>query len=217
MLGFFVVCVHLPMTTTNINQQPITLADEAATQSLAQSLAYAIISVYAVSGVASKRGVTISLRGELGAGKTTFVRSVLRAFGVTGRIKSPTYAICEQYELGNSHEPLKNSLELKAVSSLYCYHFDFYRFTDSESWVSGGFSEYFSGHDIRLVEWEEKVQDGSNGLLFAPDLRIHLSRQAPPQSLAESERALHDARRIASIEAMSTLGQSLLQQLSVAE
>jgi tRNA threonylcarbamoyladenosine biosynthesis protein TsaE len=192
----------------------MTLGDETATQRLAHSLALAIMSAYASPSVAAKQGVTISLQGELGAGKTTFVRSVLRAFGVTGRIKSPTYAICEAYELGNSHESSKNLLELKAVSSLYCYHFDFYRFTDSEAWVSGGFSEYFSGHDIRLVEWEEKVQGGSNELLFAPDLRIHLSRQAHPQNLTESEQALHDAKRIARLEAMSALGQALLQRLA---
>lgn len=97
-------------------------------------------------------GMVIYLSGELGAGKTTLVRGLLRALGVTERVKSPTYTLVEPY----------------VVSKLYLYHFDFYRFSRSDEWVEAGFRDYFNRDSVCLVEWPEKA----GGQLPAPDLRI---------------------------------------------
>lgn len=96
----------------------------------------------------------VALRGDLGAGKTTLVRSVLRALGVSGRIKSPTYPLLETYN----------------VSSLYFYHFDFYRIKDPSELEDAGFREYFSGPGLCFVEWPERAGDW----LPAPDVTLTL-------------------------------------------
>jgi tRNA threonylcarbamoyl adenosine modification protein YjeE len=76
-------------------------------------------------------GLTIYLRGELGAGKTTLVRGMLRALGHEGPVRSPTYALVEVYEL----------------SRLHLHHFDFYRFRDPREWSDAGFRESFDGRN----------------------------------------------------------------------
>src|SRR5690606_14881184 len=96
------------------------LPDEDATGVLAQRLA-ALACGRVPGGPAA--GGRIHLRGELGAGKTSLARALLRAGGVTGRIKSPSYALLESYN----------------VSNLYFYHFDFYRFSDAYEWRDAGF------------------------------------------------------------------------------
>ena len=80
----------------------------------------------------------IELRGDLGAGKTTFVRHLLGALGVQGRIKSPTYTVVEPYEL---------------ASGLNIWHFDFYRFNDPDEWEEAGFRELFASPGLKLAEW----------------------------------------------------------------
>jgi tRNA threonylcarbamoyladenosine biosynthesis protein TsaE len=100
-------------------------------------------------------GMVVTLRGELGSGKTTLVRGVLRARGVEGPIKSPTYTLVEHYP----------------VSSLYFYHFDFYRLVSFNEWDDTGIAEYFRGDSVCLVEWPERVA----GLLATPDLALSLS------------------------------------------
>lgn len=101
-----------------------------------------------------KPGMVIFLCGDLGAGKTTLARGVLRGLGVKERVKSPTFALVEPY----------------TVSKLYLYHFDFYRFNRSDEWVDAGLREYFVGESVCLVEWPEKA----GGLLPAPDLKFEL-------------------------------------------
>ncbi len=96
----------------------------------------------------------IELRGELGAGKTTLVRHLLQALGVQGRIKSPTYAVVEPYEL----------------TALNIWHFDFYRFHDANEWEDAGFRDIFAGDGLKLVEWPERA--GAH--LPRADLVIHL-------------------------------------------
>jgi len=119
------------------------LPDPAATEALGAALA---------SG--ARAGRVIHLRGDLGAGKTTLVRGLLRALGHAGRVKSPTYTLVEPYEL----------------SSLHFYHFDFYRLKNKEEWEQAGFREYFNGEALCAVEWPERA----HGLLAPPDLDIEL-------------------------------------------
>jgi len=83
----------------------------------------------------------LTLSGELGAGKTTLVRGVLRGLGWMGPVKSPSYMLVEHY----------------SFSSLYFYHFDFYRFDDPDEWDSTGFTEYFRPDSIAVIEWPERV------------------------------------------------------------
>lgn len=96
----------------------------------------------------------IELHGPLGAGKTTFVRHLLRALGVAGRIKSPSYAVLEPHRVG----PL-------AIS-----HLDFYRFDDPREWADAGLREVFASPGLKLSEWPEKAA----GQLPTPDLRLHI-------------------------------------------
>jgi len=126
----------------------INLPDPRATEALGAALA---------AGVAPGR--VLHLRGDLGAGKTTLVRGLLRALGYAGRVKSPSYTLVEPYEL----------------SSLHFYHFDFYRFKDRSEWLSSGFREYFNPHSVCVVEWPEKAGD----LLAPPDLEVQLQFAEP--------------------------------------
>lgn len=120
------------------------LPDEAATLALGAALAAAL-----------EPGLVIYLRGELGAGKTTLVRGVLRALGHGGPVRSPTYTLVELYE----------------VSRLNLHHFDFYRFHDPREWIDAGFRETFNGRNVSLIEWPEKAA----GWLPPADLEITLA------------------------------------------
>jgi tRNA threonylcarbamoyladenosine biosynthesis protein TsaE len=96
----------------------------------------------------------IELRGPLGAGKTSFARHLLQALGVQGRVKSPTYAVMEPYDLPDGA----------------AWHFDFYRFNDPQEWEDAGFRDVFAAPGLKLAEWPEKAE----GLLPMPDLRIDI-------------------------------------------
>ena len=121
----------------------LNLPDPAATEALGAALA---------PGVAPGR--VLHLRGDLGAGKTTVVRGVLRALGHEGTVKSPTYTLVEPY----------------ALSRLHLYHFDFFRLKDGAAWKDSEFREYFGPHAACLVEWPERV----GAALGAPDLELRL-------------------------------------------
>jgi tRNA threonylcarbamoyladenosine biosynthesis protein TsaE len=86
-------------------------------------------------------GMIVTLSGDLGTGKTTLARGVLRGLGWTGAVKSPTYALVEHYPLSN----------------LYLYHFDFYRFENAAEWDDSGAAEAFGPDTVCLVEWPERV------------------------------------------------------------
>jgi tRNA threonylcarbamoyladenosine biosynthesis protein TsaE len=100
-------------------------------------------------------GMVIHLCGELGAGKTTLAHGLLHELGWPGRVKSPTFTLVEPY----------------IISSLYLYHFDFYRFGRSDEWAEIGFREYFNPASVCLIEWPEKA----GGSLPEPDILIALS------------------------------------------
>ena len=86
-------------------------------------------------------GLQLNLSGELGTGKTALVRAVLGALGVSGPVKSPTYALLEPY----------------SVSSLDFHHFDFYRFADPSEFGSSGFRDLFGPGQICAIEWPERA------------------------------------------------------------
>jgi tRNA threonylcarbamoyladenosine biosynthesis protein TsaE len=139
------------------------LADEAATLAFGAQLAQAL-----------SPGMTVYLEGDLGAGKTTLVRGVLRGLGYGGRVKSPTYTLAETYGLP--------AFEL--------YHYDLYRMHDPREWLDAGFRDSSDGRTVSLIEWPEKAA----GWLPPPDVVIRLrieddSRTAECE--ARSPRGLH--------------------------
>jgi tRNA threonylcarbamoyladenosine biosynthesis protein TsaE len=108
----------------------------------------------------------ITLDGGLGAGKTTFTRHLLRALGVQGRIKSPSYAVLESYEL----------------PSLTVHHFDFYRFSDPREWEDAGFRELLAGPGLKLCEWPSHAA----ALLPQADLQLQLEAQDDDSRLVQA-------------------------------
>jgi len=113
-----------------IVESPLFLADEAATLAFAQRFAADV-----------QPPCSVALVGDLGAGKTTFVRGVLRALGVTGAIKSPTYALVETYETSKGE----------------VHHLDAYRIESVDDFEARGGFEYFESPSIRFVEWPERL------------------------------------------------------------
>ena len=126
----------------------------------------------------------IELQGELGAGKTTFVRHLLRALGVPGRIKSPTYAVVESYEL-----PPPQALSI--------WHFDFYRFSDPQEWEDAGFRDIFASSGLKLAEWADKA----TGHVPVADLVLQLQVQ-------------DDESRLVTLLAHNACGEVLLRALT---
>ena len=94
----------------------------------------------------------VFLKGELGAGKTTLVRGILRALGFRGAVKSPTYTLLEPYD------------------DYGVYHFDFYRIGDSQELEFIGVDEHMADTSIKLIEWPERA----GGRLPVPDIDIGL-------------------------------------------
>jgi tRNA threonylcarbamoyladenosine biosynthesis protein TsaE len=151
--------------------------DEAGTQALAENLAANPV----------LRNAFIELQGDLGAGKTTLVRHLLRALGVQGRIKSPTYAVVEAYEVSgaDADTPFNTPLNI--------WHFDFYRFQDPQEWEDAGFRDIFTSPGLKLAEWPDKVGE----LLPRADLTIHLAM-------------LNDETRRLTLTTHSATGEALL-------
>ncbi len=108
-------------------------------------------------------GMVIYLYGDLGAGKTTLVRGILRGLGYTRTVKSPTYHLVEAY----------------SVFNLNLYHFDLYRFKNALEWEESGFGDYCGAESLCLIEWPEK------GLPLLPpaDVHIHLNEQDSGRSI----------------------------------
>ena len=134
---------------------------------------------------------SITLQGPLGAGKTTFVRHLLRCLGVAGRIKSPTYTVMEPYRVGSQD----------------IAHFDFYRFNDPREWEDAGFRDVFAQPGLKLAEWPDKA----SGVLPVPDLALHLSVTSAENGAGDD---LAPAREVRG-DALTPTGQDLLHALSV--
>lgn len=123
----------------------IELADEAATQKLGARLASALLAA---------GGGVVYLRGDLGAGKTTLARGLLRASGVTGTLRSPTYTLMEPY----------------TAAGQAFLHLDLYRLADPSEVENLGLRDYPPETTVWLVEWPERGE----GFLPAADLLVHL-------------------------------------------
>src|SRR2546421_11884225 len=146
------------------------LPDDAATTRLGAALAAGVVP-----------GRVLHLSGELGSGKTTLVRGLLRALGVQGPVKSPTYAWVEPYR----------------ISSLDLYHFDFYRFDKKTEWLSSGLREYYRPDALCIVEWPERV-----GSLLSPlDLAVLLSYQGDARQAAVEAHSAEGEAWLASLRA----------------
>jgi tRNA threonylcarbamoyladenosine biosynthesis protein TsaE len=135
------------------------LLDEAATKRLAHACAQAAQPIIATH----KHGLSLHLVGGLGAGKTTFVRHLLRSLGVQGRIKSPTYGLAESYEIS---------------ASLTAWHFDFYRLQSDKEFTDAGFAELWAQPVLRLVEWPEHAAPR----LAPADLALTLAAQTQDEN-----------------------------------
>jgi len=135
----------------------LALTDEAATVALGARLATLL-----------RPGMVVWLDGDLGAGKTTLVRGLLRAAGETGPVKSPTYSL----------------VEVHVVSGLNFYHFDFYRFNHAEEYLDAGLDEYFSAGGICLVEWPDKAAP------YVPAADIHIELRVADSSAPEGRVAI---------------------------
>lgn len=95
-------------------------------------------------------GDTLTLEGELGSGKTTFTKGLAKGLGITRNVNSPTFTIVKQY---------KGRIPL--------YHMDVYRLEDSDEDI--GFSEYFHGDGVSVVEWAKFIED------YLPEERLEIN------------------------------------------
>lgn len=120
------------------------LADEQATLALGEALAPRLAG-----------GATVYLQGDLGAGKTTLVRGMLRGFGHGGAVKSPTYTIVEPYD----------------IEGVLIYHFDLYRLSEPEELEMIGVRDYFTPNAVCLFEWPQY----GRGFIPHADVTVNLT------------------------------------------
>jgi len=149
------------------------LPDETATAALGAALARAVIP-----------GLVIYLHGDLGAGKTALTRSLLRAAGHQGTVKSPTYTLSEPYRVQLDGQPVN------------VIHYDLYRMSSPEEFLDAGFREDFDGKNICIVEWPERGEP----VLPLPDVKVLLN--------------VSGHGRTVELQALSELGLLCLDRLS---
>ncbi|QWD64732.1 tRNA (adenosine(37)-N6)-threonylcarbamoyltransferase complex ATPase subunit type 1 TsaE [Polynucleobacter sp. MWH-UH2A] len=156
---------------------------EADTAQLAQGIAASIR-----KGLEQNPGshLNIALEGDLGAGKTTFARYLIQGLGYAGKVKSPTYTLCEPYALQTNNTPYS------------AHHFDLYRMRDPLEWQEAGFAEYFDAPGFCLIEWPEKAE----GTLPPFDIEIAL------------EAGANENERTVKINALSKQGLTLLKSIA---
>ena len=174
--------------------------DESATALAVQQLAQAIVSFYTTVNTNTTNTTAsnpppvlfISLDGDLGAGKTTATRYLLKAMGYGGKVKSPTYSLCEEHVLDlPNHQPL------------HVFHFDLYRMQSPQEWQEAGLLEHFSPSQdptLCIVEWPGKAESTLPNM----DLAITLIHPASASELA----------RTVVIDAQTAKGEAIVQNLA---
>ena len=170
-----------------MTEKTFLLSSEVQTEEIARKLALAISALIKQSNPSksdTNLALHLSLIGDLGAGKTTFTRYLLQALGHIGKVKSPTYTLCEPYQL---------AIDGREFS---LHHFDLYRMRYAEEWLDAGFRDTFSNPGICIVEWPEKAE----GTLPATDAELHLTMN-------------DDESRGLIIKATSSNGKALLEAL----
>lgn len=143
---------------------------------------------------------TLALHGDLGAGKTTLVRHLLRALGVRGRIKSPTYAVVEPHSAPDC--PL-----MPPGEPLPIWHFDFYRFNDPREWEDAGFRELFAAPGLKIVEWPERAGE------FVPAIDLDIDIQPGDTHHSMTTDGEPDEARDVCLTARTATGHRLLQHI----
>jgi tRNA threonylcarbamoyladenosine biosynthesis protein TsaE len=160
-----------------IAEHALSVANESETAEFAAELVKA-------ATLARPEKLWLHLQGDLGSGKTTFTRYLLRAMGVEGRIKSPSYALLETYDLA-AHAPFAQAA-----------HLDLYRFDTPAQWRERGLDELEEEPLWLIVEWAENAA----GQISQPDLRLHLA-------------GLGDAREL-KLAALTVRGASVIKALA---
>jgi tRNA threonylcarbamoyladenosine biosynthesis protein TsaE len=148
------------MWHTPILNAPLDLPDEAATLALGAHLSRSLAAP-----------LLVYLQGDLGAGKTTLMRGLLRGLGYAGRVKSPTYTLLESYDL----------------PGFTLNHFDLYRLCDPREWLEAGFDELCGRDSVCVIEWPQRAA----GALPPADAWLELKVQGTGRQCsvrAESER-----------------------------
>ena len=135
------------------------LSDEHEMELLGQDLAKGLDSL---KDLIKEKGLTIRLNGDLGAGKTTLTRAILRGLGYQRRVKSPTFSLLEIYKL----------------EAFTLNHFDFYRFETPEEFEDAGFRENYCPGQVTISEWTSKAEP------FVPeaDVEIDITQGADEQT-----------------------------------
>jgi tRNA threonylcarbamoyladenosine biosynthesis protein TsaE len=157
---------------------------ETETADLAKRLG-SVVAHFLADATSPEQHVNIALEGNLGAGKTAFARYLIQSMGHTGKVKSPTYSLCESYPIACGKQ------------TMHAFHFDLYRMHTPLEWQEAGLAEHFDELGICLIEWPEKAED------TLPQLDLQIAITA---GQLETERQFE-------LKALSDLGLSLLTQL----
>jgi tRNA threonylcarbamoyladenosine biosynthesis protein TsaE len=157
---------------------------ETETAELAKALGSVLAHFFADAN-SPQQHVNIALEGNLGAGKTAFTRHLIQGMGYSGKVKSPTYSLCESYPITCGKQTAQ------------AFHFDLYRMRTPLEWQEAGLAEHFDEPGICLIEWPEKAE----GTLPQLDLQITITA-----GQVETERHFE-------LKALSDLGLRILTQL----
>lgn len=168
--------------------------DEVATIALVRSLAGAIDGFFQREDPHTSPQLHISLAGDLGSGKTTATRYLMRELGYTGKVKSPTYSLCEEHVF-----------ERPSGETLQVFHFDLYRMQSPTEWLEAGLAEHLGPQPmatLAIIEWPEKAEE----TLPPMDLAI---------TITQSESASEPEARTVHFVASSEQGESIIQSLKL--
>ena len=157
---------------------------ETETADLAKALGD-VLAHFLADATSPEQHINIALEGNLGAGKTAFARYLIQGLGYTGKVKSPTYSLCESYPI------------VCGDYATNAFHFDLYRMRTPLEWQEAGLADHFDEPGICLIEWPEKAE----GTLPQLDLQITITA-----GQTENDRQFE-------LKALSDLGLRLLTQL----